>query len=79
MEKIRRKKMQVREKVDTSGVFPRFCGSGGSYSRLDKAAGAEPAGQVRDEKVHAIVARSTLESKKCQNTPVAEHFWKLKC
>ena len=37
-----------------------FCGSG---SRLAKAAGAEPSGRVREEKLHAIVARSTLEVK----------------
>ena len=37
-----------------------ICGSGGSKSRLAKAAGAEPAGQMRDEKVHAVVARSTF-------------------
>ena len=37
-----------------------ICGSGGSKSRLAKAAGAEPAGQMRDEKLHAIVARSTF-------------------
>ena len=30
--------------------FQMFCGSGGSKSRLAKAAGAEPAGQMRDEK-----------------------------
>ena len=29
-------------------VFPAFCGSGGSTSRLAKAAGAEPARQVKD-------------------------------
>ena len=34
-------------------VFPMICGSGGSKSRLAKAAGAEPAGQMRDEKLHA--------------------------
>ena len=39
-----------------------ICGSGGSKSRLAKAAGAEPAGQMRDEKVHAVVARSTFPS-----------------
>ena len=39
-----------------------ICGSGGSKSRLAKAAGAEPAGQMRDEKLHAVVARSTLAS-----------------
>ena len=41
-------------------VFPVFCGSGGSKSRLAKAAGAEPAGQMKDEKLHAVVARSTF-------------------
>ena len=30
-----------------------ICGSGGSKSRLAKAEGAEPAGQMRDEKLHA--------------------------
>ena len=43
-------------------VFPMMCGSGGSKSRLAKATGAEPSGQMRDEKVHAIVARSTFRS-----------------
>ena len=38
-----------------------ICGSGGSKSRLAKAAGAEPSGQMRDEKVHAVVARSTVK------------------
>ena len=38
------------------GVFPMFCGSGRSKSGLAKAAGAEPAGQMRDEKVHAVLA-----------------------
>jgi len=33
-----------------------ICGSGGSKSRLAKAAGAEPSGQMRDEKLHAVVA-----------------------
>ena len=66
-EKIRRKKMQVREKVGKSRntVFSRFCGSGGSKSRLAKAAGAETSGEMRDEKLHAVVARSTFGSKMC--------------
>ena len=54
-------------------------GSGGSKSRLAKAAGAEPAGQMRDEKVHAVAARSTFASQNVQNTRVSEHFWKLGC
>ena len=41
-------------------VFPVFCGSGGSKSRLAKAAGAEASGQMRHEKLRAIVARSTF-------------------
>ena len=54
-------------------------GSGGSKSRLAKAAGAEPAGQMRDEKLHAVVARSTFPSQNVQNTPGAEDFWQLRC
>ena len=54
-------------------------GSGGSKSRLAKAAGAEPAGQMRDEKVHAVVARSTFPSQNVQNTPGSDHFWKFRC
>ena len=56
-----------------------ICGSGGSKSRLAKAAGAEPAGQMRDEKLHAVVARSTFASQNVQNTWVSKHFWKLRC
>ena len=51
----------------------------GSKSRLAKAAGAEPAGQMRHEKVHAVVARSTFPSQNGQNTRGADHFWKLRC
>ena len=44
----------ARRKVAKHCVFPMICGSGGSKSRLAKAAGAEPSGQMRDEKVHAV-------------------------
>ena len=54
-----------------------ICGSGGSKSNLAKAAGAEPAGQMRDEKVRAVVARSTFPSQKGKGTSRSEHFWKL--
>ena len=54
-------------------------GSGGSKSRFAKAAGAEPAGQMRDEKLHAVVARSTFPTEKVQSTPWSDHFWKLRC
>ena len=60
-------------------AFPMMCGSGGSKSRLAKAAGAEPAGQMRDEKLHAVVARRTFRSQNVQNTSASDHFWKLRC
>ena len=55
-------------------VFPMICGSGGSKSRLAKAAG-----EMRDEKLHAVVARSTFPSKNALNTPCSDHSWKLRC
>ena len=68
MEKIRDAESQKREdagarkgrKVAKHCVFQGFCGSGGSKSRLAKAAGAETSGQMRNEKLHAVVARSTF-------------------
>ena len=64
MKKIREGESQKREdagarkgrKVTKHFVFPMFCGSRGLKSRLAKAAGVEPAGQMRDEKLHAVVA-----------------------
>ena len=38
-----------------------------------------PLGQMRDEKLHAVVARSTFRSQNAQNTPGPDHFWKLRC
>ena len=52
-------------------------GSGGSKSKLAKGAGAGPSGQIRDEKVHAVVAGSTFQSQNVQSTTGSEHFWKL--
>ena len=72
--------MQMREKVGKSRstvFFPMVCGSGGLKSRLAKAAGAEPSGQMRDEKVQAVVARSTFVSQKAKNTSRSDRFWKL--
>ena len=66
-------------KVAKHCVFPMICGSGGSKSRLAKAAGAEPAVQRRDEKVRAVVPRSTFPSQNVKNTPGADHFWHLRC
>ena len=66
-------------KVAKYCVFPMICGSGGSKSRLAKAAGAEPSGQMRDEKLHAVGARSTFGSQNVQSTSCLDHFWKLRC
>jgi len=56
-----------------------ICGPGGSKSRLAKAAGAEPAGQMRDEKLHAVVARSKFLSQNVQNTTCLEVEMSKKC
>ena len=45
-----------------------ICVSGGPKSRLAKAAGAESVGQMRDEKLHAVVAGSRFPSQNVQNT-----------
>ena len=71
--------MRKGRKVAKHCVFPMIWGSGGSKSRLAKAAGAEPAGQMRDEKLHAVVARSgplsAVEmSKKCMPLWREAHF-----
>ena len=33
---------------------------------------------MRDEKLHAVVARSTFRSQKCKKLTVSDHFWKLR-
>jgi len=53
-------------KVAKHCVSQMICGSGGSKSGLAKAAGAEPAGQMRDEKLHTVVARSAFPSQNAQ-------------
>ena len=81
-ERVRRKKMEAHEKVGKSRLpafFPLICGSRGSKGSLAKAAGAEPCGQMRDKKMHAIVARSTFPRQNAQSTTCWEHFWKLRC
>jgi succinylarginine dihydrolase len=62
--------MQVREKVEKlrTSVF-------WSKSRLAKAAGAEPSSQIRDEKLHAVVAHLEVKMYKAhQVQPGSEHF-----
>ena len=66
-------------KVTIHCIFPMIWGSGWSKSNLAKAAGAEPAGQMGDKKLHAVVARSTFPSQKANITSCSDHFWKLRC
>ena len=62
--------MQVREKVEKSRfiiLFPMICGwEGRRVGSLKRrvSAGAEPSGEMRDENLHAVVARSTFLSQK---------------
>ena len=70
---MRRKKMQVREKVGKSRFtvfFPMICGSRGSKSNLAKAAGD----QMRHEKLYTAVARSTFGNKKLKTPQVRSTF-----
>ena len=64
---VRRSERRKREKKEDAGVrkgrkvaircvLPIICGSRGSKSNLAKAAGAEPSGQMRNDKLHAVVA-----------------------
>jgi hypothetical protein len=85
-EEERRSENRKSQKKEDAGarkgrkvVFPMICGSSGSKSRLAKAAGAEPSGQTREEKLHAVVARSTCPSQNVQSTTCTNHFWKLRC
>ena len=68
-------------KVAKHCVSPVICDSRGSrreVSRVAKAAGAKPCGQIRDEQLHAVAARSTCPSQNVQSTPW-QPFWKLRC
>ena len=72
-EERREEKRQSQKKEDVGArknrkvakhcVFQWSVAPGGSKSRLTKAAGEEPSGQMRDEKLHAVVAKHTSKSK----------------
>ena len=85
-EKSQKRKDQKKEDAGvrkgrkvTKHCFSWFCGSGGLKGRLAKAAGAETSGEMRDEKLHAVEARSTFPSQNVHNTPLSDNFWKLRC
>ena len=75
-EKGRRKKTREEKESEASRfVVP----EARKVGLLAKAAGAEPSGQMRDEKLHAIVARSTFSSQNVQNTSGSDHFCTWTC
>ena len=87
---VRRAENRKREKKEDAGarkgrkaairrVFPVVCGSGGSKSRLAKAAGAEPSGRMRDEQLPTAAAQSTFPRHKSLKNDGSGHFWKLGC
>jgi len=61
----RRAGVRKGRKVAIHGVFPMICGSGGPKRRLAKAAGAEPAGQMRDEKLHEVKKLKAPHVRRC--------------
>ena len=67
-------------KVAKHCVFPMIRGSGGSKSRLAKAAGAEPSGQMRWEMNSCMpLCRKTHLEVKMHKAACSDHFWKLRC
>jgi len=61
-------------KVAIHCVFLMICGSGGSKSRLAKAAGAEPAGQGRDEKCTPLWGEAHFQVKMLKTLGVRTTF-----
>ena len=59
--------------------FSMVCGSAGSKSNPAKAAGAEVAFELENEKLHADVARSTFWSQNAKKPTLSGHFLKLRC
>ena len=83
-EKIREEKAKKKEdagarkggKVAIHCVYPMICSSGGSKSRLAKAAGAEPSSQMRDENCTPLWREANLEVQKVK-TPHIRPFGAL--
>ena len=81
-QKKKEKKIQVCEMLGNSrnAMFVQwFVGRAGRKAGSLKAAGAEPFGHMRNEKLYAVAARSTCPSQNEQNTPCPDPFWKFGC
>ena len=72
-EKVQKRKSQKKEDADARKgrkiaihcVFPMICGSGGSKSRLAKAAGVETYGEMRHEKIARRCGAKHISKTKC--------------
>ena len=73
--------MQVREKVEKSRDIMFFqwfvAPEGRKVGSLKRRVRSQLA--MSDEKLHAVVARSTFPSQNVHNTPGADHFWRFRC
>ena len=81
-ERVRRKKMQMREKVGKSQntvFFQWFVAPEGRKVGSLKRRVRSQLAQMRDENLHAVVARSTFRSQNVKNTRGSDHFWKFRC
>ena len=81
-EKIRRKKMQMREKVGKSRFtvfFQWFVAPEGRKVGSLKRRVRRHLARWEMKKHAVVVARSTFPSQNGQNTRGADHFWKLRC
>ena len=56
-------------------VFPMFCGSGGPKKYEKVGSLKQRSGRMRDQKLHAPVARSKSGSQNGKTTSASEHFW----
>ena len=80
-ERVRRKKMEMREKVGKSRFtlfFQWFVApEGRKVGSLKRRVRSQLARW--EMKNCIVVARSTFPSQNVQNTPLSDHFWKLRC
>ena len=70
--------MQMREKVGKSRNIVSEDRKVGSLKRRVRSHVAA-CGQMRDENLHGVVARSTFGSQNVKHTRGSDHFWKLRC
>ena len=73
--------INVCEEVESheAPCFSNVLRLGESKSRLANAAGAKPSGEMRNQKLPAVVARSTFGSSNAKITSLSKQFWKLRC